>query len=37
MIRNTLNKIIEMEKDLTKMDADVGDGDLGIGASRASY
>jgi len=25
-----------MENELTKMDAEVGDGDLGIGASRAS-
>lgn len=29
-------KIIENEQFLTKCDADVGDGDLGIGAARAS-
>jgi len=35
-IKKVLEKIISEEPVLTKMDADVGDGDLGIGAARAS-
>jgi len=35
-IRSVLNRIISNENKLTEMDAKVGDGDLGIGAARAS-
>lgn len=35
-IRSVLNLIISNENKLTEMDAKVGDGDLGIGAARAS-
>jgi len=31
-----LDKIVERADELTKQDSDVGDGDLGIGASRAA-
>lgn len=31
-----LEKVIAAEPDLTKMDAEVGDADLGIGAARAA-
>ena len=34
--KTIFNKIIEQADELTKQDSDVGDGDLGIGASRAS-
>lgn len=35
-VKTVLEKIVSEEPMLTKMDADVGDGDLGIGAARAS-
>lgn len=35
-VRSVLERIISNEQSLTEMDAKVGDGDLGIGAARAS-
>lgn len=35
-IQVVLEKVIAAEPELTKMDADVGDADLGIGAARAA-
>ena len=34
--KNVLDQIVEKADELTKQDSDVGDGDLGIGASRAA-
>ena len=34
--QKSFEKVIEKEPELTKMDADVGDADLGIGAARAA-
>jgi dihydroxyacetone kinase len=34
-VKALADKVISKEADLTKFDADVGDGDLGIGAARA--